>query len=75
MLTFVIPMIPMFPLYDVVAWPAPVRPDMMLAKPSMKMPLLIAWGGGTGASEKREAAKLLPTVSNMDERVVASIPI
>ena len=37
--------------------PRPITPDIMLHTPSIAMPLLIAWAGGFGASEKRAAAK------------------
>lgn len=55
--TFVIPMAPIFPLYDVVACPAPTIPDIILEKPSAAMPRLIACGGGGDALDMRAAAK------------------
>lgn len=55
--TFVIPMAPMFPLYEVVGCPAPTIPEIMLAKPSVAIPRLTACGGGASALDSRAAAK------------------
>ena len=54
--TFVRLKIPIFPLYDVVACPAPTLPEIILPIPSIKIPLEIACFGGRASPQTTWAA-------------------
>ena len=49
--TLVIPMAPIFSLYEVVPVPVPQAPARMQPIPSIPIPRLIAWAGGGGAPD------------------------
>ena len=49
--TLVIPIAPMFSLYEVVPFPDPHAPARIHPIPSIPIPLFIAWVGGGGAPD------------------------
>ena len=54
LLTFIIPMAPIFSPYEVVPLPVPMSPASRQPKPSTPMPLLTAWCGTGGAPVEKK---------------------